>query len=335
MDWENIDWKALERLRTLFLDGTAGTQDYWRSERDLQSYDQTFGQRIRWKWQYVLNELKGRGWSPPRGDVVDWGCGSGIAGRAFLEHFAQDPSSKLIFWDRSPLAMQFAARQAREAFPTINVWLDKPPDRPFGTLLISHVLTELAENQIEELFVLMAHAAAVIWVEPGTYEASRRLIAAHERWRGAFSVVSPCTHQAACGMLTPENQRHWCHHFGPSPTEVFTDGNWARFAKLAGVDLRSLPLSFLVLDRRLQPGPDAVRIIGRPRVYKAHALLLGCDSSGVREYRVTKREQPEEFRRLKKGRFAAHLPRHGETQSGSSGPGGKEEPPATCVARGS
>ena len=47
MDWERIDWKALERLRGAFLDGTAGAQDYWRSERDLESYDQTFGQRIR------------------------------------------------------------------------------------------------------------------------------------------------------------------------------------------------------------------------------------------------------------------------------------------------
>ena len=64
MDWENVDWKALERLRAAFLDGTAGAQDYWRTESDLESYDQTFGQRIRWKWDYVLNELKRRGWSP-------------------------------------------------------------------------------------------------------------------------------------------------------------------------------------------------------------------------------------------------------------------------------
>lgn len=312
MDWENVDWKALARLRAAFLDGAAGAQDYWRSDRDLESYDLTFGQRILWKWQYVLNEIKGRGWLPPRGDVVDWGCGSGIAGRAFLEHFGQESSSKLILWDRSPLAMQLAARKARETFPAINVWLDKPPDCAFGTLLISHVLTELADSQTEELFALMVHAAAVIWVEPGTYDVSRRLIAARERLRGVFHVVSPCTHQAACGMLTPENERHWCHHFALSPPEVFTDGNWARFAKLAGVDLRSLPLSFLVLDKRLPPRSDAVRVIGRPRVYKAHALLLGCDSSGVSEHRITKREQPEAFRRFKKGRFAPYLPGLGE-----------------------
>ena len=312
MDWETVDWKALARLRAAFLDGSAGAQDYWRSERDLESYDQTFGQRIRWKWQYVLDELKARGWSPPCGDVVDWGCGSGVAGRAFLEHFAQDKSSKLVLWDRSPLAMQYAARRAREVYPTVNIWLDKPPEHAFGTLLISHVLTELADNHIEELFALMAFAAAVMWIEPGTYDVSRRLIAARERLRNAFSIVAPCTHQAACGMLTPENGPHWCHQFAPSPPEVFMDGNWARFGKLAGVDLRSLPLSFLVLDRRPPPGSSAVRAIGRPRVYKAYALALGCESSGVRDYRVTKRDQPEEFRQFKKGRFGPYLPKLGE-----------------------
>ena len=85
------------------------------------------------------------------------------------------------------------------------------------------------------------------------------------------------------------------------------DGNWARFGKLAGVDLRSLPLSFLVLDKRPPTHSGMVRVIGRPRVYKAYALLLGCDASGVREYRCNKRDEPEEFRRLKKGRVAPYI----------------------------
>lgn len=309
MDWEKVDWKALERLRAAFLDGTAGAQDYWRAESDLESYDQTFGQRIRWKWDYVLHELKRRGWSPPAtaGEVIDWGCGTGIATRSFLEHFGPNASATFHFWDRSSLAMQYAAHKAREAFPDIKVWLEKPPEEMSGTLLISHVLTELTDAQLDELIALIAHATAVIWVEPGTYDASRRLIAVRERLRGRFQVVAPCTHQAGCGMLTPENERHWCHHFAPSPPEVFMDGHWARFAKIAGVDLRSLPLSFLVLDKRPAPQLDEIRVIGRPRVYKAHALLLGCDSSGVRDYRQTKREQPEEFRRLKKGKIPTYV----------------------------
>jgi hypothetical protein len=309
MDWEKVDWKTLERLRAAFLDGTAGAQDYWRTEGDLESYDQTFGQRIRWKWDYVLNELKQRGWvpSPATAEVIDWGCGSGIATRSYLDHFGLDSSATFHFWDRSPLAMQYAARKTREAFPDINVWLEEPPERMSGTLLISHVLTELEDKSLDELLGLAVHATSVIWVEPGTYDASRKLITIRERLRSGFQVVSPCTHQAACGMLTPENERHWCHHFAPSPPEVFMNGNWARFAKIAGVDLRSLPLSFLVLDKRPTPQPNEVRGIGRPRVYKAHSLLLGCNASGVRDYWQTKREHPEEFRLLKKGKIPKFL----------------------------
>jgi SAM-dependent methyltransferase len=305
MKWDAIDWDALERLRAAFLAGDAGGQDYWRSERDLESYDQTFAQRIAWKWDYVLNELERRGWSPSAGELLDWGCGTGIAARRFLKHFPAAPISALALWDRSPLAMQFAADEVKRVYPRLAARTGLPAGRGIGTLLVSHVLTELSDRQTDELVAIANHASAVIWVEPGTFETSRALIAVRERLRETFHVVAPCTHQAACGMLTPENERHWCHHFASPPPEVFTDGNWARFGKISGVDLRSLPLSFLVLDKRPQPSlpTGAARIIGRPRVYKAHALVLGCDASGVRERRLTKRAVPEEFRRLKKDVF--------------------------------
>jgi len=148
-----------------------------------------------------------------------------------------------------------------------------------------------------------ARAQCVLCLEPGTYEASLTLIAVRERLRNHFNVVAPCTQQEQCGILAPGNERHWCHHFASPPAEVFTDGDWARFARAMGIDLRDLPLSFLVLERR--PGsplpPGAGRVIGHPRIYKGHALLLGCDASGVRERTLTKRVFPEEFRALKRG----------------------------------
>ena len=72
-----------------------------------------------------------------------------------------------------------------------------------------------------------------------------------------------------------------------------------------GIDLRSLPLSYLVLDRRppapLPPG--AVRFIGRPRVQKGWALLCGCDQAGVHERRLLKRTFPQEFRDARRDRL--------------------------------
>jgi hypothetical protein len=64
-------------------------------------------------------------------------------------------------------------------------------------------------------------------------------------------------------------------------------------------------LSYLALDRRADAGfsVGAARIIGRPRVYKAHALLLGCDEAGLRESRLNKRRDPGLFRRMRKGQL--------------------------------
>ena len=104
MNWEAIDWTALERMRTAFLQNTAGAGEYWQSELDLASYDTTFAQRIGWKWDYVLKELKRRGWSPPTEELLDWGCGSGIASRAFLDHFSEGSVTALRLRDRSSTA---------------------------------------------------------------------------------------------------------------------------------------------------------------------------------------------------------------------------------------
>lgn len=312
MNWDCIDWAALARLRTAYLAGAAGGCDYWHSESDLTSYDITFAQRIGWKWDHVLAELSRRSWTPPSGGLLDWGCGSGIAGRAFLDHFGPASASELRLWDRSLLAMQFAAKRARKKYPglTVSFCQGGPPatfapgerGRESKILLISHVLTELDSDQTEALVNLALSAQCVLWVEPGTHEASRRLIAIRERLRATFNVIAPCTHSAICGLLVPGNERHWCHHFATPPSEIFTDSNWSRFARLTGIDLRDLPLSFLVLDRRPAPPLPAGtgRVLGRPRVYKAHALLLGCDATGVRERQLPRRKLPAEFRELKK-----------------------------------
>ena len=303
MNLSQIDWPALERLRTVFLEGTASRADYWQRETDLASYDATFAQRIGWKWDYVLAELGRRGWEPPRGALLDWGCGSGIAHRAFLDHFGPETVTSVNLWDRSPLAKQFAASRARNKYPRLAVssGLIEAP----SVLLLSHVLNELEPDQAQELANQAARATAVIWVEAGNYECSLALIAVREQLRGRMNVVAPCTHAGRCGVLAPGNERHWCHHFAPSPPEVFADGNWARFAKLVGVDLGSLPVSFLVLDQRPVPEmpPGAMRVIGSPRVHKPHALVFGCDASGVAERRLTRRRLPDEYRACKKAAF--------------------------------
>ena len=302
MNWESVDWSSLERLRTAFLAGDAGTTDYWKTERDLASYDLTFAQRIGWKWDWVIEDLLRLGWTPPAGELLDWGCGTGIAHRALLHHVDTTSIARLHLWDRSGMAMRFAAERVTSKHPDLQVssGLVASPT----LLLISHVLTELTPEQATELADTAAQAQCVIWVEPGTYEASLALIAIRERLRDRFSVIAPCTHKAECGILRTGNEHHWCHHFAKPPGNVFTDGNWARFGRMTGIDLRSLPLSYLVLDKRPAPvNTGGSRVIGHPRLYKPYALILGCNEAGVREHRLDKRNFPEAYRQVRKHRF--------------------------------
>jgi ribosomal protein RSM22 (predicted rRNA methylase) len=166
-------------------------------------------------------------------------------------------------------------------------WRGTPP----GILVLSHVL-----NEIQEIPAVVEKADAVLWVEPGTFADSHALIAVREKLRDRFQVVAPCTHHECCGIAGKD----WCHFFAAPPTGIMADPNWVRFAQRAGIDLRSLPYSYLVLDRRTPPTGGA-RTIGEPRFYRGYAKMLSCRSDGVREETIQKRDNPEFFRQLKKG----------------------------------
>lgn len=326
--WTDVNWNSLQRLRARFLqfdpreqreaesDAKSGAvveatppsapdrTDYWRSHSELASYDFTFGERIGWKWDTVLAELKVRGWTPPEGTVMDWGCGTGIAGRRVVDAWPQQLRS-LVLSDRSGPAAHFAAARARSEFPSLAVQVQSAsaPAAAPELLVISHVLNELTPDALERLLGLVDKAQTVLWVEPGTSPVSRKLIEIRERLLSSFRVVAPCTHGAACGMLTPGNERHWCHHFARVPGYVHTDPGWGRFAQTLEIDLGRVPFSFLVLDRRpaiVDPASPEARVIGEPRFYKGFAKILSCQADGVNELILQKRDAPDVLKAMKK-----------------------------------
>ncbi|MEY3774639.1 MAG: hypothetical protein RLZZ129_1419 [Verrucomicrobiota bacterium] len=294
MNWTELDWPALDRLRDGFLHGGAANGPYWRTLSALASYDLTYAERIGWKWDHVLTELQLRGWAPSSRSVLDWGCGSGVAGRRVLSRFGPGNFDELLLWDHEALACDYAADRATQTFPGLRVSQVTPGflagDVPVGLLVVSHVLNELAPASLETLRNLIHRAEAVIWIEPGTSEVSRGLGAIGEVLRETFHVVAPCTHREACPILAPGHERDWCHHFAAPPSEIFGNPDWVRFGQRAGIDLRSLPYAFLVLDRR-EPrlGPGWSHVIGRPEHFKPYARFLNCDRSGLAELTLPKR----------------------------------------------
>ena len=308
MNWESLDWEVLDRLRGNFLSGAAAEGPYWHTLTDLECYNFTYGQRIGWKWDAVLRELRRRGWTPPAGGtVLDWGCGSGVAGRSVVDFFGAAGFSRLTVHDHSALAMDFAEHHARQRFPALDVGRASPRllagDEPIGVLVLSHVLNELHDTDLTGLGKLMNRAETILWVEPGNHEVSRVLGQWRKKLTPAFKVVAPCTHQAACGVLAAGNEKHWCHHFAAPPPEIFSDSGWVKFGQRAGVDLRSLPYSFLALDKRpaIQPA-DGSRILGEPRIYKGHAKIFNCSEAGVEELTLPQRVDKELFKTMKRAR---------------------------------
>lgn len=296
--WKPPQIAALNRLRDRFLAGTAGHADYWRSVEELELYDASFGERIGWKWDAVLRELALREWRPQSRRALDWGCGSGIAGRRAIAAWPQVES--LALHDRSPMAVRFA----RERAGALGRKVTAEDDARDSLLLLSHVISELDEKRLATLLDLATQAREIIWVEAGTHADSRRLCAARDLLLGrGFRAIAPCTHSARCGMLVARNERHWCHHFAPPPAEAFQDARWAEFGRELGIDLRSLPYSFVALTRDALEEPGGFsRVIGEPREARGYLRVLSCQEPGVEEFILQKRDATELFRAFRKGR---------------------------------
>jgi len=307
MNWTELDWPALDRLRDGFLKEKFEPGSYWQSTSALASYELTFGERIGWKWDHVLRELSLRGWSPSSKAILDWGCGSGVAARRVIGHFGAEHFTHLRLWDHELIAADFAQTKARHQFPTLKIETVTPGylqgDESIGLLIISHVLNELSTDALSGLRKLIERADAVIWVEPGTSEVSRGLGAIRNAVLSSFQVVAPCTHQKSCPVFAVGNERDWCHFFAPPPSEIFANPDWVKFGQRAGIDLRSLPYSFFVIDRKSQNMSKGwSRIIGRPKHFKPYARFLNCDADGLALLTLPKRNNSTLFKELERSK---------------------------------
>ena len=307
---QNIDWELLHSLRDTFLNNARNAGNYWKDEWVLDQYHRTFAARIGWKWKAALADAKQVHWKPRANQILDWGCGTGIATLSLIEAFGSDWLERVFLWDHSVLACQFAKRRILEIAPHLKVETFEHnrhrKEFPNTLSVASHVINELPIDTRIELRNLMADSAQVFWVEPGNYESSRLLSEQRSFLLDTHHAIAPCTHCLDCPMLAEENTRHWCHFFGRPPIEAFTDSNWSRFSQVMEIDLRSLPYSFIVMDsQRLGselPDSKLSRIIGRAKQLKGHARILSCRASSLSEYELQKRANKTLWKTIKKER---------------------------------
>ncbi len=317
LEFSHNDWQTLKGLRQTFLaEANERKKDYWTTPQLLALYDQTFAQRIGWKWNSVVAELLTK--QDPRfaapAIVVDYGCGSGIASRRWLHHHPGTASDFFLF-DRSSSAMEFAKKRLLEVNPQLSVTClktnaDIPPK---GLVLVSHVVNELPAPEWESLQKVLANANAFVWVEPGTKMVSELMVKERESLRTDFDFVAPCPHPGPCGLQDLKNAAHWCHHFAKPPGEIFRDAFWKKFSDTLKIDLRSLPVTYLVAAKKRGHGALPIvsnRVIGRARVYKGYAKALVCDETGVEERRILSRHFAKTIKRLEEEHFCESLDRN-------------------------
>jgi len=312
-----MDWNLIQKMRQGFLDTDGHLPDYWHDQSWLSAYDQTLAERIRWKWQAVLNAL-----SVPLAQitgisrVLDWGCGTGIATRSFLA-LGLIEKAQVALYDRSAGAMRFAAQQISKECPGHDVEPMKKlqvPDQPF-ILLVSHVLSELDERSLQDLQKLASAAALVLWVEPGRTLESRRLSQYREGLLATHHILGPCRHHEPCGILQAGREKDWCHFFAPVPADVHHSAFWREFSKRMKVDLRSLPVSWLAAVRSeyytgVEQLHEEALILSRPRVFKGYCRWLACTREGLCSGDFQKKHAGDIYQALCEPDFMTVLPKN-------------------------
>lgn len=273
---------------------------YWDDPESIRLYDEVFAARIGWKWDAALDEALERFAAPlaPR-TVVDFGAGTGVAVERVLSRIPAP--ERVVVVDRDEGARAFACEKLSEAFPGVEFEARASVGAArFDLALASHVLDELDDEGERVLEGLLRGARAVLWVEPGSKRTSRRLSAARDRMLDDFEPVAPCPHRERCGILAEGRERDWCHLFARPPAEVHTTARWTQIGKELRIDLRSLPYSFVALDREPPRPAPGRRVLGRPRLQRGRALVDLCGPEGVESTQLLQRDHKDLFKALKK-----------------------------------
>lgn len=213
-------------------------------------------------------------WAPR--SLLDVGAGPGAATWAAL---AAWPSLEVVTLVEAEPAM---AAAGRALLPDARwVEADVADARgPADLVLCSYVLGELADPTGAAMHLWEQAADTVAFVEPGTPDGYRRVLAARAAvLECGGHTVAPCPHDRPCPLAAGD----WCHFAVRLPRSRLH-----RQAKGAELGWEDESFSYAVLSR-VPVTPAAARIIRRPKPRSGYVELLTSDADGeIRERRVPK-----------------------------------------------
>ena len=245
---------------------------------------------------FVLSRLAEQrpDWRPRT--VLDAGAGPGMATWAAAAVWPGLEQATLVEIEQ---AMARAGRALSAAAPVRAVreatWVDgdvaAPGDRA-DLVLVSYVLNELRLEDVEPAARSLWERAGdtLLFLEPGTPDGYRRVLAARDAVLGAGGVtLAPCPHDDPCPLAAGD----WCHF-----AVRLARSAAHRAAKGVTRGFEDEKLAYAALGRAPAPRPRS-RVIRQPEIHGGHVYLDLCEPEGVRRATVTRRDK-DAFRQARK-----------------------------------
>jgi ribosomal protein RSM22 (predicted rRNA methylase) len=244
------------------------------------------------------------GWAPD--SVVDLGAGPGTATWATAEVFGPLGRAVLVERDREMATLGARLAESAPARPAADLeWMRadvSAPGLPEGDLVVAaYVLGELGRDlrasALERWW--SATRGELVIVEPGTPAGFERLRAARSAlisW-GAH-VTAPCPHETTCPMEGSD----WCHFAVRLERSALH-----RDLKAAHLGYEDEKYAYLAVSPSRTRAAKA-RLLRSPRLHKGHVRILACETGGLAE-RVVSRRDGDLYKRARAARWGDRLDR--------------------------
>jgi ribosomal protein RSM22 (predicted rRNA methylase) len=238
--------------------------------------------------------------------LLDVGCGLGAASYAARAVWPQIGSIEMVDRSRAFLALAetLAATSGVADARIVAADITRLPaaPAPHDLVVAAYALTELADEDLpkvaDALWTQTGGALAIL--EPGTPRDHLRLMDLRARLiRLGARIIAPCPHAEPCPLASPD----WCHFSVRLPRT-----REHKLLKGADAPFEDEKFSYLVAARDGTPVP--ARILAPARHGKAGATLKLCETDGLREIFLPKRDKAryERIRRKDWGDAFAALP---------------------------
>lgn len=222
--------------------------------------------------------------------LLDVGCGLGAAAYAATAVWPEIGPVEMV--DRSRAFLTLAATLAAEsgAAPGASATITRAditrlPETvgKADLIVLAYALTELADADLAPLAdALWARTSgALVIVEPGTPRDHERLMRLRARLvEKDAAILAPCPHTRPCPLTAPD----WCHFSVRLPRS-----REHKLLKGADAPFEDEKFSYLVAARAGTGA--AARILAPARRGKAGLTLKLCDTRGIREIFLPKRDK--------------------------------------------